>query len=155
MSASAEDAAPRRQLRISAYAVCVHDDAILLTRITPGYTVDSDGKWTLPGGGLDHGEDPRDAVLRELDEETGLRGEVAELLGVDSLATQFRHPEDGIPTDFHGIRILYRVRITGGALRDEFDGSTDAARWIPLAELATLPHVSLVDVATRLVGLAP
>jgi len=31
------------------------------------------GKWTLPAGHLEHGEDPRDGVLRELHEETGMR----------------------------------------------------------------------------------
>jgi ADP-ribose pyrophosphatase YjhB (NUDIX family) len=145
----------RRHLRVSAYAVCVHGDAMLLTRIAPGYTAESDGKWTLPGGGLEHGEDPRDCVLRELDEETGLGGEVAELLGVDSLSARFASAQDGQPTDFHGIRILYRVRITGGELRDEFGGSTDAARWVALTDLPALPHVSLVDEAVRLIGEIP
>lgn len=30
------------------------------------------GKWELPGGGLDHGESPRDGIIREIKEEMGL-----------------------------------------------------------------------------------
>ena len=44
----------------------------------------SPGSWTLPGGGLDFGEDPEAGALRELGEETGLEGEVRGLLGVHS-----------------------------------------------------------------------
>ena len=46
------------------------DDAVLLTRIsTRGF---HSGSWTLPGGGLDHGESPRDALAREVREECGV-----------------------------------------------------------------------------------
>jgi 8-oxo-dGTP pyrophosphatase MutT (NUDIX family) len=145
--------APRRLQRVAAYALCVDGDAILLTRIAPGFTAGDDGKWTLPGGGLEFGEDPRDAVLRELAEETGLVGEITGLADVQSVATAFIHPADGLATAFHGIRILYRVRIVGGTLTDEFDGSTDACRWVPVGELATLPHVDLVAAGARVLGL--
>jgi NUDIX domain len=36
--------------------------------------------WTLPGDRLDEGESPEEAVLREVREETGMRGEVVETL---------------------------------------------------------------------------
>jgi 8-oxo-dGTP diphosphatase len=138
--------APRRLTRVAAYALCTDGDAILLSRIAPGATADSDGMWTLPGGGVDFGEDPRDAALRELEEETGLRGEVVDLAGVDSWSGRFVNPEDGIDTDFHGIRILYRVRIVGGELRDEVGGSSDTCAWVSREEIAELPVVSLARI---------
>ena len=147
--------APRRVTRVAAYALCTEGDAILLSRIAQGATASSDGMWTLPGGGIDFGEHPRDAALRELTEETGLTGEILDLAGVDSWAGHFTDPHDGIPTDFHAIRILYRVRITGGELRIEVDGSSDDCAWIAVGDLESLPIVELVRVGSRLVGLIP
>lgn len=141
--------APRRVTRLAAYALCTDGDSILLSRIAQGATASSDGMWTLPGGGIEFGEDPRDAALRELTEETGLTGEILELAGVDSWAGHFIDPRDGIPTDFHAVRILYRVGVTGGELRVEIGGSSDDCAWVPRAELDALPIVELVRTGAR------
>jgi len=139
---------PRRQVtRVAAYALCRDDDArILLARLT--YPEIKAGYWTLPGGGLDFGEMPADAVLRELTEETGLTGAVESLVAVESWVRRGPVP-GGLGDDFQAIQILYRVRITGGTLRDETDGSTDAAAWFTRAEVAELPIVELVDAGLR------
>jgi 8-oxo-dGTP diphosphatase len=142
---------PRRQTRVAAYALCTDGDAVLLSRIAPGATAASDGMWTLPGGGVDFGEHPRDTALRELAEETGLVGEIVELAGVDSWAGHFVHPDDGVPTEFHAIRIIYRARITGGELRVEVGGSSDACAWVRRDDLASLALVELAEVG---IGLA-
>ncbi|GGR76500.1 hypothetical protein GCM10010252_13830 [Streptomyces aureoverticillatus] len=135
-----------KELRVAAYAVCVRDGSVLLARWVAG---DGSKRWTLPGGGMDHGEDPYDTVIREADEETGYVVEPVALLGVDSLRR--RYPRRlGAVADFHGVRIVYEGRVTGGSLRHETSGSTDRAAWHPLDDVAALDRVSLVDVGLSL-----
>ena len=146
-----EGNAARRVTRVSAYAVCIEEeDRILLCRIAPGYTVGFDGWWTLPGGGLEHGEDPRVGALRELTEETGLSGTIGDLLDVDSWHELYTNL-DGDPEDYHGIRILFRCRVVGGELHDETDGSTDTCRWFARSELPSDRLVDIAELAIRLV----
>jgi len=47
----------------------------------------------------------------------------------------------------HALRIVFRARIVGGSLTHEIGGSSDEARWVPLADVAALPTVSLVGIA--------
>lgn len=143
MSTGAERDAGSGTTRVAAYAVVQDDEGrVLLVRITAGYP--SGGRWTLPGGGLNFGEDPAHAVLRELTEETGLTGEVVGLAFVDSWLRP-ADAEAGVDA-WHAIRIVYRVRATGGSLRDETDESTDTAAWFAPPDARKLP---LVPVAIR------
>ena len=49
----------------------------------------------------------------------------------------------------HSLRIVFRASIVGGSLTHELAGSSDEARWVPLADVAALPTVSLVGIALR------
>lgn len=131
-----------RRVRVAAYAVVIADGRVLLARFVDRL----DKKWTLPGGGLDHGEDPVDAVLREVTEETGYRCSVDGLLGIDSR----RVTEDEPPLDMHAVRIYYTAHIVGGELTHEVDGSTDRAEWFALESVPDLRRSDLVDRGIRL-----
>jgi len=135
----------RKTLRVAAYAICVRDGQILLAR-----WIDGDRReWTLPGGGMDHGEDPHDTVLREVDEETGYRIEVTGLLGVRSVRFPSRR-RFGRTVDRHHVGLVYEARITGGELRFEVGGSTDMAQWHDLDAVPGLNRVPQVDFGLRL-----
>lgn len=129
--------------RIASYGICVRDGSLLLARfVSPDAAV---RHWTLPGGRVEEGEDPVDAVVREVEEETGYRARADALLGVDSRVFTMDY-SDPPGLTMHAIGVFYEVTLTGGALRDETGGSTDTARWVPLAEVASLERAALVDV---------
>jgi ADP-ribose pyrophosphatase YjhB (NUDIX family) len=135
----------RKRVRAGAYAVCVRDGALLLARgFDPG---DRRLIWTLPGGGLQHAEDPVDAAVREVAEETGYDVRIDALLTVDSRRATSHHVP---PYDVHMLRIVYAATVIGGELRSEVGGSTDLAAWVPLDELADLPRLPFVDVGLDL-----
>ncbi|MFI7415196.1 NUDIX hydrolase [Streptomyces sp. NPDC049627] len=131
----------RKNLRVAAYAICVRDGQLLLARSPAprgGF------EWVLPGGGMEHGEDPYDTVVREVEEETGYLVEPTGLLGIDSFHRTFPS-RFGRTVDHHGVRLVYEARITGGELRFETNGSTDMAAWHPLDDVTALTTVPMVD----------
>ena len=111
-------ALPKLQ-RVAAYALILRDDQILLTRLAR--KVSADEKWHLPGGGLDHGEDPRDALVREMREETGLDAEVGETAHVYSahLPSMWRQ---GRRWDYQALRIVYDAWVPADAPRTSGGG---------------------------------
>ncbi|QAY59716.1 NUDIX domain-containing protein [Microbacterium protaetiae] len=139
-------------LRVAAYAVIVDDGGhVLLSHWIQGRRP----SWTMPGGGLEDGEDPVDAVRREIREETGYKARIGELLGIHSrVIPAGRRVTHESSQPLHTLRIVYRAEITGGKLRNEVDGSTDRAGWFPLSEVRGLQRVRLVDIALKMGGVS-
>jgi len=130
---------PTPTQRIGAYAVVVRDDALLLTRISAiGYPP---GWWALPGGGIDQGESPSAALVRELYEETGLAPRSVRLIDVHDVHTMAPGRGDRYE-DYHGIHLLYAVDVPPEQTPRvvELDGTTDAVRWVRLTELTQEGH---------------
>jgi 8-oxo-dGTP diphosphatase len=133
--------------RIAAYNLCVDpDDRLLVCRLSE--RTEAPGAWTLPGGGVEFGEHPEAAAVRELHEETGLLGQTTELLAIDSVHRSAH--KGGHDFEYHAIRIIYRTTVVGGVLAHEADGSTDKAAWCAREELATMPLVSTSELGVRL-----
>lgn len=133
--------------RVAAYGICRRDDQVLLAHWI--HPTGLDAHWTLPGGQVEHTEDPIDAVVREVDEETGYDVRVDRLLGIDSRSREvdWSTPSGAI---VHFLGIYYAVTIIGGELRDEVGGSTDTASWFALADVAALPRAVIVDLGLTL-----
>jgi 8-oxo-dGTP diphosphatase len=136
-----------RYTRVAAYVRCEDDDGrILLCRFR--LSEPDGGTWTLPGGGLEFGEEPAAGALRELAEECGVEGEIDRLLGIDSRHYPAEATRSG--REVHAIRIILQARIVGGELRDEVDGSSDRCAWFTRAEAAELLRADFVDDALAL-----
>lgn len=136
--------------RIGAYGV-VRDGAGRVVLARSSERSDVVGMWYLPGGGVEHGEDPADTVVREAAEETGLEMTVTGLRSVVSDVLELPARAQSLHTD----RILYDLRTVGGTLRDETAGTTDTARWVPVAEAARLPLMPFVATTLGLPATAP
>jgi len=136
-------AAESQFTRVAAYGLIVNVDRLLLCRISKQVS-NHVGFWTLPGGGIDFGEHPEDAMVRELKEETGLDVRASKLAGIDSNLI-----EDD-EKSFHGIRIIYHAEQIGGELTNEVHGSTDRCAWWTWEECAGLQLVELAKTGLAL-----
>ena len=133
--------------RISAHGLCVVDDRVLLVRVAPPLA--EAGAWTLPGGGLDWGERPEDALVREVREETGLVAVPSGVAGVFSY--NFLRTEARPFPSVHYLSVVYWITVNG-TLAHEQEGTSDFAAWIPRRETQSLP---LVGLAKYGLGLLP
>jgi len=135
------------RIRAAAYCVIVRgagdDEELLLSHWRDG----SRHGWTLPGGGLEAGEHPEQAAVREVLEETGYHARLTGLLGVDSIVIPVADRLRGEREPLQGLRVVYSAEIVGGELTIEVDGSSDDAGWHRLADVPSLRRVSLVDAA--------
>ncbi|MCI0398448.1 MAG: NUDIX hydrolase [Chloroflexi bacterium] len=114
-----------------------HQGKVLLVQraMTP-----EQGKWSIPAGFLDHGEEPKAVAAREVLEETNLRVEVGELLGV-------YHNPLALEQGGASIFILYRARLLGGELRAGDDAL--AAGFFSPDEMPELAFASTHDAIQR------
>ncbi|MBI5295515.1 MAG: NUDIX domain-containing protein [Chloroflexi bacterium] len=93
------------------------------------------GRWCIPGGGLEAGESVEEACIREVWEETGLRARVKRLIGVYSDPDQLVIYNDGNKAFF--VVLSFEVEVTGGdlGLSDE----TTEYGYFSLAEMDSMP----------------
>ncbi len=137
------DHSPVRLQRVAAYAVVLREERILLTRLSARAA--HPGRWTLPGGGVDHGERPAGALEREVEEECGLACQVGDLLDVHDSHFSGQAPSGRIE-DYHGIHLLFAATVAAGEPRVlEIDGTSDAAEWVPLEDIES-GRVDVLDV---------
>jgi 8-oxo-dGTP diphosphatase len=131
--------------RVGSYGICRNADGrVLLARNSD--LSEFPGQWTLPGGGVEQGEHPDAAVVREFAEETGLSVRIDTLRTVT--ADVLRLPAGPLE---HTDRLVYDVSVIGGSLRAETGGTTDRVEWIPSQELAGL---SLMPFTAYALGLS-
>jgi ADP-ribose pyrophosphatase YjhB (NUDIX family) len=133
--------------RVAAYNVCMYDSRLLLCRLSD--LTERPGWWTLPGGGIEFGEHPESAALRELHEETGIVGRIVELLAVHSIRRD-DIDRNGDPTDYHAVRIVYRTEVDHTDVVYETHGSTDRAGWFTAADVSTMPLLDMAKLGVQL-----
>lgn len=138
----------RRLRRIGAYGIVGDGGRVLLVRGSA--LADFPGVWQIPGGGVEQGEHPADAVVREVAEETGLAVVVTGLRDVVADVTVRAGAAGVEPVALHHDRVIYELAATGGAVRDEPVGTTDRAAWFTPEELSGIP---LMRMTAELFGL--
>lgn len=113
------------------------------------------GHWGLPGGGVETGEDPVAAAVRECWEETGHHVEVAGLLGVATDRFVGRAPH-GRLEDFHAIHLVYAGSCDEASepVLHDVDGSTQSAAWVLPGDLPGLQLTPMARRHLRLAGVA-
>lgn len=136
--------------RISAYALILNEDNILLSKLNRGPNI---GSWNLIGGGIKHGEAPLETLVREIKEESGIILDVSpELLTVLSERFLYTTPE-GIEDDLHLLGIIYLIKLSE-KIECKLDGdgdSSDGCKWFPIKELQNESVVSFVFASLNLI----
>lgn len=140
------DHGPFRMQRVAAYGLALRDDHVLLTQLSARGA--RPGMWTLPGGGVEHGEEPLAALLREMTEETGLVCTIERLLTVHDTHFEGTAPS-GRVEDFHGIHLVWEVSVGDGVPRvATADLTTERVAWVDISRIET-GEVPVLEVVTH------
>ena len=106
------------------------------------------GSWSLPGGMLELGESLQEGVVREVEEETGLRVEPVEL--IELLDRIVREDPAGLRrVRFHYVIADYLCRVVGGTLKASSDAA--AVRWVERAEWNSHSALALDPITVRVI----
>lgn len=109
-------------------ALIVHKGKLILVKrgVEP-----AKGKWSIPGGAVELGEKIREAVVREVKEESGLDVEIALETPMDAIDNLIKSKDGRL--QYHYVLLQFLVRLKGGTLKPASDAKD--ARWVPLNEV--------------------
>lgn len=127
--------------RLVAIGILTSGSRVLVTRRPTGGPMP--GMWEFPGGKVEFGEHPWEALRREIREELGIRIDAGQLFGV------YSHVYNLEGSKAHYVLVAYRVRLPRAKVRP-----TEDRQWVPTAELGRWPVVPgskpiAVDLAGR------
>ena len=122
--------------KVGVGVVVMQDDKLLLVRrrMNP-----ERGKWSLPAGFIDYGEDPKDVAVRETLEETNLNVSIEKLIDVYHNST---------PNGGASVFILYQAQLLGGIPQAGDDA--DDVGFFALDDLPDIAFSSTRDIIQRL-----
>ncbi len=121
-----------KRIRVGSYGLIIKDNRIaLIKKARGGYK----GLLAIPGGGIEHGESPEEALKRELKEEAGVDVLKNKLLDVKTNRLVWH--DDVFNEDLHQIGILYKVELKDYILRESGDGlDSDGCRFYEINKLS-------------------
>ncbi|MFJ6081254.1 NUDIX hydrolase [Streptomyces sp. NPDC092369] len=114
--------------RLAAAVVMDDDDRVLLVRRSEKERF-LPRVWGVPCGKLEPGESPEAGVLRELKEETGLRGEVVARIGESSFVSEYRGHE------IKNWQQNFRVRLLSDPGEIKLPEADQDSKWLSLGRL--------------------
>jgi len=131
--------------RPAVYGVVIKDDKILLQKCWDGYD--------FPGGGIDLGEPTKEALVREVKEETGMDVSVGEIVFCNNSFFKLPYKDNFV----HSIHMYYKCEVTGGELSTEFfdvqeKKYADMPEWVSLSEIGNIKMYCSTDVSEVLKG---
>jgi len=106
----------------------VHNGKLVLVKrgVEPGK-----GKWSIPGGGVELGEEVRDTARREAKEESGLDIELVGDIPMDAMDSMVTDEKGRL--QYHYVLLQFLAQPKGGTLKPTSD--VTEARWVPLEEV--------------------
>ncbi|WP_409271911.1 NUDIX domain-containing protein [Neobacillus sp. SCS-31] len=122
------------QIRNSAKAVIIMDEKILLIK-----KHDAEGDYYLfPGGGQEHGETLREALLRECIEEIGQPAEIGELLYIREYIGK-NHEFSSMHSNFHQVEYYFACKLVNEVYLNQLPSRPDENQidvvWLPIDDI--------------------
>ncbi|MEC0089462.1 NUDIX hydrolase [Paenibacillus macquariensis] len=133
----------KKYTHLGVYGILIHDDQILLIKKSRG---PHKGKWDLPGGTIEFGEEPYDTLMREFYEETGIVELDGKLRTAISYTLVYPLKENELE-ELHHIGIIYDVKLTSSQyiLKTDGDGEDSlGASWIQMDKIDSIETTPFV-----------